>query len=128
MTGLAFDSVDPNLIRTYGLTPILASHYRLEDAYMQKVVAMATRREIQARDVFDLHLLLSSGIEATVIDDIAPNYVEKARENIWAVTYDMFKSQVISFLHPDYQVQYSSPELWDKIVLTVIEALEGPNR
>ena len=126
--GLAFDSVDANLIRTYGLAPILASHYKQEDAYMQKVVALATRREIQARDLFDIHLLLASGVDATVVNDKAANYVDKAKENAWAMSYDMFKSQVVSCLHPDYQAQYSSPELWDKIVLTVVEALEGATR
>ncbi|MBU4496227.1 MAG: nucleotidyl transferase AbiEii/AbiGii toxin family protein [Candidatus Aminicenantes bacterium] len=127
-TDMAFDSVDANLIRTYGLPPILASHYKLEDAYLQKVVALATRREIQARDVFDIHLLLASGVETTVVCEETAKIVDKARENACAVSYDMFKSQVVSYLHPDYQAQYSSPELWDKIVLTVEGALEGINR
>lgn len=128
ISGLGFDSVDANLIRTYELAPILASHYKLEDAYIQKVVALATRGEIQARDVFDIHLLLSSGVDSAVVRDKAAKYVEKARDNTWAVSYDMFQSHVISYLHPEYQAQYSSPELWDKIVLTVVEALEGTNR
>jgi len=128
ITGLAFDSVDANLIRTYGLAPVLASHYKLEEAYMQKVAALATRREIQARDVFDIHLLLASGVEAAVANLIDAKVVDKAKDNAWAVSYDMFKSQVISYLHPEYQTQYSIPELWDKIVLTVVEALESKNR
>lgn len=128
ITGLAFDSVDANLIRTYGLPPILASHYKLEAAYMQKVIALATRREIQARDVFDIHLMLTSGVDPSVVHNKTAAYIDKARDNAWAVSYDMFKSQVVSYLHPEYQAQYSSPELWDKIVLTVVEALEGSNR
>jgi hypothetical protein len=44
------------------------------------------------------------------------------------MSYDMFKSQVLSYLHPEYQAQYSSPELWDNIILTVVEALGGSNQ
>lgn len=127
-TGLAFDSVDPNLIRTYELSPILASHYQREEAFVQKVVALAIRRQIQARDVFDLYQLLSSGANPVAAYDEVPEYLERARNNAWAVSYDMFKSQVISFLHPEYQAQYSSQELWDNIILTVAEALGGSNR
>jgi predicted nucleotidyltransferase component of viral defense system len=127
-TGLAFDSVDANLIRTYELTPILASHYQREDACAQKVIALATRRQIQARDVFDLHLLLTSGVDSVVIFDKAAKYIDKAKDNIWAVSYDMFKSQVVSYLHPDYQAQYSSSDLWDSMILTIANALGGSDR
>ena len=127
-TGLSFDPVDANLIRTYELSPILASHYQREDAYVQKVIALATRRQIQARDVFDLHLLLTSGVDPAVVYDKIVKYIGKARDNAWNMSYDMFKSQVVSFLHPEYQMQYSSPELWDNIILTVVEALGGSNQ
>ncbi len=125
---LAFDSVDANLIRTYELTPILASHYQRGEACVQKVIALATRQQIQARDVFDLHLLLTSGVEISVVYDKAAKYISKARDNIWAVSYDMFKSQVVSYLHPEYQAQYSSSDLWDSMILTLAIALGGTDK
>lgn len=125
---LVFDPVDANLVRTYELTPILASHYQREDAYVQKVIALATRKQIQARDVFDLHLLLISGVDTSVVYDKAAKYIKKAKDNIWAVSYDMFKSQVVSYLHPEYQAQYSSSDLWDSIILTLDNALGGSDR
>jgi predicted nucleotidyltransferase component of viral defense system len=127
-TGLAFEAIDANLIREYQLTPILASHYRREDAFVQKVIALATRRQIQARDVFDLHLLLTSGVDPVFIYDKGAKYIDKAKDSVWAVSYDMFLSQVVSFLHPEYQAQYSSPELWDSMVLAVVEVLEGSKK
>lgn len=127
-TGLAFNSVDANLIRAYELAPILASHYQRVDACAQKVIALATRRQIQARDVFDLHLLLTSGVDPAIVYDKTAKYIDKAKDNVWAVSYDMFKSQVVSCLHPEYQAQYSSPELWDSIILTVEKALGGSNQ
>jgi len=127
-TGLAFDSVDANLIRAYELAPILASHYQREDACVQKVIALATRRQIQARDVFDLYFLLTSGANSAVVCDKAENYIDKAKGTVWEVSYDMFKSQVVSCLQPEYQAQYSSQELWDSIILTVVKALGGANQ
>jgi predicted nucleotidyltransferase component of viral defense system len=124
-TGLAFDSVDANLIRSYELAPILASHYHREEAYLQKVAVLASRRQIQARDAFDLYLLLTSGVDQAVVYDKAVKYFDKARENAWAISFDMFKSQVVSYLHPEYQAQYTSPELWDSMILKVIAALGG---
>jgi predicted nucleotidyltransferase component of viral defense system len=127
-SGLAFDSLDANLIRRYELTPILASHYQREDAYVQKVIALATRKQIQERDVFDLYLLLTSGVDTSVVFDKAAKYIQKAKDNIWAVSYDMFKSQVVSYLHPEYQAQYSSSDLWDSIILALDNALGGSDR
>lgn len=127
-SGLSFDSVDANLIRMYELQPILASHYQREDAYVQKVIALATRRQIQARDVFDLHLLLTTGVDPTATFDKTVKYIDQARDNAWTMSYDMFKSQVLSFLHPEYQMQYSSPELWDNIIIAVVDALGGSNK
>jgi len=126
-TDLAFDSVDANLIRTYELAPILASHYQRVDACVQKVIALATRQQIQARDVFDLHVLLTSGVDSADVYNKAAKYVKKAKGNIWEVSYDMFKSQVVSCLHPEYQAQYSSPDLWENMILTVANSLEGSN-
>jgi len=126
-TGLAFDSVDANLIRVYELAPILTSHYQQEEACVQKVIALAKRRQIQARDVFDLHLLLTSGVNPTAVIEKANKYVDIAKDNVWAVSYEMFKSQVVSYLHPEYQVQYASSELWDSMILTVVNALGESN-
>lgn len=122
---LAFDSIDASLISKYELAPILASHYHRIDACAQKVIALASRRQIQARDIFDLHLLFTSGVDSTVVYNKAEKYIDKAKENIWGVSYVMFKSQVVSFLHPEYQAQYSSPELWDSMILSVVNALGG---
>ena len=94
----------------------------------QKVIALATRRQIQARDVFDLHLLLTSGVDPAATYNQTVKYIDKARDNAGNMSYAMFKSQVLSYLHPEYQAQYSSPELWDDIILTVVEALGGSNQ
>ncbi len=117
----SFDPVDPLLIRTYGLAPVLANHYAPQTALEQKIGALATRREVQARDVFDVDLLLNTGVAPVFPGN---ELCRKARDNALAVTHATFKAQVASFLAPDRQTQYDSPEAWDELVLRVATALE----
>ena len=58
--GSVFEAVDPQLIADYQLSPIMASHYGAHTAFEQKVDALITRSTTQARDIFDLNLLLNS--------------------------------------------------------------------
>jgi predicted nucleotidyltransferase component of viral defense system len=118
---IAFDPVDPLLVQAYELTPLLASHYTPGSAFEQKVNALAHRREVQARDVFDLDLLLNSGARSGSVSNVL---CDQAKENALSVTFGMFKAQVLSFLAPEYQNQYDSSEVWDSLVLRVVDALE----
>ena len=55
------EEVASEIIRTYELYPILVQHYSREAAFRQKIVALSRRTAVQARDVFDLKLLLDGG-------------------------------------------------------------------
>jgi hypothetical protein len=117
-----FGPVDPLLIRAYELTPILANHYTPQAALDQKVRALAMRREVQARDVFDLDLLLNSGVAPGPLDAALRRL---ALNNALSVSFAMFKAQVVSFLDPDHQSQYDSANAWESLVLRVVAALEN---
>ncbi len=118
-----FEAVDPELIRNYRLSPIMANHYDSHSAYEQKVAALITRSAPQARDIFDLNLLLDAGVDRTLSGSKLKSRLHEAVSNAMTVTFDIFKSQVLSYLHPDYQKQYDSEDVWDEIVLKVVEAL-----
>lgn len=120
---VSFDPVDSLLMRTYQLPPILASHYPMETAFRQKVHALIHRSQTQARDIFDLDHLLRSGVSTR--DMSLPPEWREAQQNALAVSCEVFKSQVLSFLSPDYQAQYATPGVWDDMVLRVVEALKG---
>jgi hypothetical protein len=120
---IAFGPVDSLLMREYQLTPILASHYPPEAAFRQKLNELIHRSQTQARDIFDLDHLLRSGVS---LQDMAlPVRWEDGQKNALAISSDIFKSQVLSYLAPDYQAQYAAPEIWDEMVLRVVEALKG---
>ena len=118
-----FEAVDPELVRNYRLSPIMASHYDSSSAYEQKVDALVSRITTQARDIFDLNLLLNTGIDRKISNSRLRSRLHEAESNVMSVTFDIFKSQVLSYLPPDYQRQYNSASVWDDMVLKVVEAL-----
>jgi predicted nucleotidyltransferase component of viral defense system len=120
---VAFGPVDSLLMREYQLTPFLASHYPPEAAFRQKINALIHRSQTQARDIFDLDHLLRSGVSSRGM--ALPLQWREAQQNALSVSYDVFKSQVLSFLAPEYQAQYDASQVWDDMVLRVVEALKG---
>lgn len=125
---VGFESVDPRLIRAYQLPPFMASHYRVNAALRQKIGALANRRELQARDVFDVHHLIAGGAGVEVLQGVDPQEVEQARGHALAIDFATFKSQVLAFLPPEDQTQYDSRAVWDTLVLEVVEFLQRTGR
>jgi hypothetical protein len=126
--GSVFEPVSPEIVRFYELPPLLANHYGAPAVWRQKIGAVLRRATPQARDVFDLHLLLDTGLKPSQ-GPSGPGAADLARikENILAVDFGQFKSQVLSYLEPDLQAGYDSEETWDALRWRIIEALgEGP--
>ena len=124
----ALESVDPRLLRRYQLMPILAVHYLLPTAIRQKVAALVGRRQVQARDVFDLSLLLArAGDDPPGFDDLRPQ-LTAAIERVWEVTHSDFKGQVIAFLEPEHAEAHGTLEAWEAMQLQVVTAMERIRR
>lgn len=119
-----YESVDPNLIQHYHLIPILCAHYDKESAFIQKIEALAGRPQTQARDIFDIFLLFKTGILIPSKSLFKTNIIEQAQNNAFSIKFSDFKSQVISFLSSEYQEQYNSPKMWEKIVIDIVQHLE----
>jgi hypothetical protein len=123
--GVAFGSVDPAVARAYQLPPLMVSHYDAAAALRQKVGALAGRRETQARDVFDVHLLLAGGATLAAASKADRDLLDRACANAIAIDFGMFKSQVLAYLEPDDQAQYDSSPAWDTVVLEVVGTLRS---
>ena len=121
---LKYESINSAILQHYHLTPILCSHYNAESAFIQKIKALAGRPQTQARDVFDLFLLNNEKIE-TNKTKLKKSIIDNAQNNALGISFSDFKSQVVSYLSPEYQAQYDSPELWEKIVLDLTQQLES---
>lgn len=123
-----FEPVDASVTQDYNLPPILISHYNRATAIFQKISALADRNVTQARDIFDLYLLLNGN--ASLPSMANPDQknqlikqITKALDNIDAINYQDFCSQVVAFLAIEYQAQYATPETWQKIITTVKQAM-----
>ena len=118
-----FDGIDPELIREYALAPILANHYDAATATRQKLEALRSRKTPQARDVFDLHLLRATGVDIGRVARGLHSPAGDLSSRVMGLTYEVFAGQVLAYLPPDAQAQYTDPDLWETMVLTVAEAL-----
>jgi predicted nucleotidyltransferase component of viral defense system len=121
--GVEFGSIDAEVIRFHQLQPLMVSHYGAAAAFRWQVGALAGRREIQARDVFDLHHLIAIGAGADAIREVGRQITKQASANALAVDFATFKSQVLAYLNADEQARYDSASVWESIVLEVVEAL-----
>lgn len=116
--------VSEPVVRGYHMPPLVVPHYDLGAAVAQKIEALATRAETQARDIFDLHLLSGrygdGGGSAPIADDL----LKKAAERVFEVDYDVFRDTVLAFLSPEDSGLYDSAATWDEMKLRVARLLE----
>jgi hypothetical protein len=111
-------------VRVYELLPVLAQHYSRETAYFQKISALSLRKVPQARDVFDLKLLLDGGAGKDKLPAKVAGEISRALENAMTIGFDEFSGQVLAYLAPEYQEYYGSRKVWEALQNEVIGALE----
>ncbi len=115
------EAVPGNVVAPYALRAPTVMHYTAEAAIEQKVEALAGRSETQARDVFDLDLLLRrqppTAITATAL------VREQAAERALGLSDAAFRDQVLPFLDEEITELYADPDSWDQIRNFVVERL-----
>lgn len=100
------EAVPDEIVRPYAMRPPSVQHYRFGPATEQKVYALAGRPETQARDVFDLDLLLR---RAPLGEGAVPSDVRvAAAEAGLALPYEAFEDQVRPFLDPPVAALYDT--------------------
>lgn len=119
----ALDSLPDAVVEPYALRPPSVQHYGAAAATAQKVAALAGRAQTQARDVFDLELLLrrhplaQGSLDAALLDAAAERALEQ--------DYAAFRDQVLPFLEPGAAELIASPVAWEQIQTYVAERLEA---
>jgi predicted nucleotidyltransferase component of viral defense system len=122
--GHLLEPVDTDLVRTYEVYPVLAQHYSREAAFRQKIAALSRRTVTQARDIFDLKLLLDGGAGKEKLPEDVAAEIPRAIENAMTIGFDEFSGQVRAYLAADYQEYYGSRKVWESLQQEVIGALE----
>jgi predicted nucleotidyltransferase component of viral defense system len=123
--GVELAAVDPELIRRYRMYPVLVQHYGIAAAFVQKVSALARRAETQARDVFDLKMLLDAGAADTPLDEAVLGDLPRAIDNAMSIGFEDFVGQVVAFLEPEHQADFRDRAVWETLQEQVVDALRG---
>lgn len=115
------EAVPGRIVAPYALRAPTLRHYTADAATEQKVTALAGRSETQARDVFDLELLLRrQPLAAGAIDALILN---QASERALGLPFEAFSDQVVPFLDPEVAELYDDPATWEQMQLFVAERL-----
>jgi len=124
--GAAFEATHREVLRPYGLTPILATHYTTHAAITQKIHALAGRTEPQARDVFDLgHLLARADAEGLRLGDRQRPWIPGAIERAMSISFDEYVSKVVAYLDADQADLFRERSAWDAMQEGVVSRLES---
>jgi hypothetical protein len=123
------EAVDPAVLSAHGLIPLVARHYPLGAALRQKVRALVGRSVVQARDVFDLSMLLTRAGESAG-EALSPERSTLARaiERAMDVSFDDYRGQVVAFLDPAGAGAFGTREAWDALQTQVVALLERAAR
>jgi hypothetical protein len=122
----SFDTVPVSVIGPYAppLFPFAITHYLPASAIEQKIGALAMRNETQARDIFDLDLLLLGWPGAAPKGRIPAETLDRAIDLMLRIPYATFRAKVMTFLEPQVQELYASEKTWEAMKERVLERLE----
>ncbi len=120
----ALEPVRPESVRPYGMLAPTANHYTARSALRQKIEALAGRAQTQARDVWDIeHLLRTTGVDPGPFTPAARKTLASALDRAMALSYDVFKAQVVPYLAPEQRELYGTRDAWARICELVVDRL-----
>jgi len=125
--GILVQSISDSILRSYKLMPLIIPHYDALSAVIQKIIAVAARPVVQARDIFDLHVLSSQYVDSKTNKSniLNKDKLDKAYENLFTVSFEQFRDSVVLFLPPNEQAIYGTALFWDEVKLKVANMIEA---
>jgi predicted nucleotidyltransferase component of viral defense system len=117
------EAVPERIVAPYALRAPTMLHYSPEAAIEQKVEALALRAETQARDVFDLELLLRRHSDAVRPGDMDAGLLDIAVHRAGELPFEAFSDQVLPFLNSDILELYNDREAWHRMQTFVSDQL-----
>jgi predicted nucleotidyltransferase component of viral defense system len=116
------EPIPRRIVEPYALRSPLVPHYVDDAPTAQKVLALAGRSETQARDVFDLDLLLRRrALKPGVLDS---SVLTAAADLAMQLPYAAFRDQVLPFLEPEAVELYEGESSWEQMQTFVAGQLE----
>jgi hypothetical protein len=118
----SIERIPGRIVEPFALRSPLVPHYVGVTPTKQKVLALAGRSETQARDVFDLDLLMRS--HPLAAGSLDPAVLSEAAERALHLPYAAFQGQVLPFLEADSVELYEGESSWEQMQTFVGEQLE----
>jgi hypothetical protein len=116
------EALPSRIVAPYALRSPSVQHYTEEAATEQKVKALVGRSETQARDVFDLDLLLRrKPLESGSVDS---QILAAATDRALQLPFAACRDQVLPFLEPDVVELYDSEAAWEQMRSFIAERLK----
>lgn len=120
---VATEAISNELARAHHHIPFVIAHYDVTAAARQKIRALVGRARPQARDVFDLFVLMPQ-----LPDDFFAHIPRAQRRNavdrILEFSFDDYNGSVVEFLNDDDRLAYGTNDMWENIQLRMTQALE----
>ena len=120
------ETIDPSVAQAYRRLSFPCRHYSAAAACQRKLLALANRRQVQARDAFDLYLLWLGGhVKPGGAGSLTPAQRERAADTVLCFTYADFAGQVLEYLEPADHQRFAGEALWGEIVERAFALVEG---
>lgn len=109
--------IHPELARKYQKLSFRCQHYSGDAMIQQKIRALAGRAEVQARDVFDIYILLAGGfsLPPEMRQNLPKDLLQRAHQNLEALSYADFQGHVLEFIEPTERFKYEGENTWQDI-------------
>lgn len=122
---IKIESVSENVLRAYKMAPLLAPHYDSSSALIQKIGALTGRSITQARDVFDIYVLIPQcDLKQFRKEQMNSLKFKAAVKNIFEISFVQFRDTVVAYLSPEDKALYLNPAVWDDIKLKAANFIE----
>jgi hypothetical protein len=116
------EPIPSDVVAPYALRSPSVQHYTEDAPTEQKIRALAGRSETQARDVFDLDLLLRR--RPLAAGSLDAQVLSEAGDRALQLPYAAFRDQVLPFLEPDALELYEGEAAWEQMQTFVAGQLE----
>lgn len=125
----ATQTISPTVALPYRRLAFACQHYTATAAVQQKVAALAHRKAVQSRDVFDLYVLWLGGyLDARVAASLTASDRSRAMQNLLALGYADYRGQVLDYLEPEHAERFTGEPIWSEMRETVRGVLEGTRK
>lgn len=121
---VASEAISNELARAHQHIPFVISHYDMAAAARQKVGALVGRAKPQARDVFDLFVLLPQ-LPGDFFARLSTAERRNAVDRVLEFDFDDYNGGVVEFLSDEDRIVYGTRDMWETIQLRLTQALEA---